>query len=80
MPKVWEAVMSCASMGIALADAATNCTRDGATAILTLRSGVQITGKLEKVGGADLGTRHLKTETGWATIATDEIVGVEVFR
>jgi hypothetical protein len=69
-----------ASMNLALHDAATNCARDGATAILTLRSGVQITGGLEKLGGADLGTRHVKTETGWATITTDEIVAVEVFK
>lgn len=68
------------SMGLALADAANNCSRQGAKATLTLRSGVQFTGKLQPESAADLGTRHLHTEGGWITVVTDEIAAVESHR
>lgn len=67
------------AINLALHDAATNCIRDGATATLTLRSGVQIIGKLEKSNLRD--TAHLKTDRdGWATVLAEEIVAVEVNR
>jgi hypothetical protein len=65
------------SIGLALADAANNCTRQGATATLTLRSGVQIAGRLER-SVADLGTAHIKKpDGGWAAVREDEIAAVE---
>ncbi len=68
------------SLDLALVDAANNCARDGATAILTLRSGAVVEGRLQQQGGVDLGTRHLRTETGWATVLVEEIATVEVRR
>jgi hypothetical protein len=66
------------SIELALADAATNCAKQGATAVITLRSGVQIEGKLKRNTGADLGTRHLETATGgWATFRVEEIAAVQ---
>jgi hypothetical protein len=68
------------SIGLALADAANNCTREGATALITLKSGVQIIGSLQRQSGADLGTRHVHTATGWATFLVDEVAAVEARR
>lgn len=65
------------SLGLALADAKNNCDRHGATATLTLRSGIQISGKLN-TGASDLNTAHIKKQDGgWATIVVDEIAAVE---
>lgn len=64
---------------LALHDAATNCSRDGATAVLTLRSGKQVSGQLEKPTVTD--TAHVKTLTGgWATVLVAEIAVVEAVR
>ena len=63
------------SISLALHDAATNCTRDGATAHLTLRNGIVITGKLEKSTIRE--TAHMKTNKGWITVLTEEIIAVE---
>lgn len=69
------------SINLALADAAVNCSKEGATAVITLRSGVQLVGKLERQNTADLGTRHMRTDSGgWITFATDEVVAVEARR
>lgn len=64
-------------MGISLIDAANNCSRDGAQATLTLRSGKEITGRLEKPqSGAD--TAHVKlVDGGWATALIEEIAAIE---
>lgn len=66
------------SIALAMADAAFNCERSGAVAIVTLRSGVQLRGNLKRRSGADLGTFHMTFDDGgWATIAEDEIAAVE---
>lgn len=65
------------SIDLALADAANNCARQGATAVVTLRSGIQLEGQLERASGADLGTGHLKTGGGWATFRVEEVAAVE---
>ncbi len=62
------------SLGIALADAAANCERDGAEAELTLRSGREFRGKLERNATQ---TAHLKLpDGGWSTVLVEEIVAV----
>jgi hypothetical protein len=63
-------------LAIALIDAASNCNRDGATAVLVLRSGREIRGKLERVqSGAS--TAHIKTKDGgWSTVRVEEIAAV----
>lgn len=67
------------SIGLALADAASNCARYGATATLTLRSGVRITGELKRENSTyGITVRLRKPDGGWATVDTDEIVAVEV--
>jgi hypothetical protein len=54
---------------------------DNATATLTLRSGVQITGKLERPQvGPSIDAVHVKQSNGWATAIEDEIVAVEVLQ
>lgn len=64
------------SLTIALIDAATNCEREGATVTLTLRSGVQIKGKLARPArGSD--TAYLGVGLGWATVLIEEIAAVE---
>ena len=68
------------SINLALADCANNCLRDGATAIISLKSGVVLVGQLERVGGTDLGTRHMKTPTGWITFLAEEVAAVEAKR
>lgn len=62
---------------IALIDAASNCLKHGATAILTIRGGPQISGYLEKREHHEQTTAHVKTKTGWATVLVEEIVAVE---
>jgi hypothetical protein len=66
------------SIELALVDAATNCNRDGATALLTLRSGAVIVGRLRRGRGVD--TVMLDTPTGWVTVDVREIVAVEARR
>ena len=65
------------SLQIAIADAARNCARDGATATLTLRSGATFSGKFLACGSS---TVHIQTTTGWATLLLDELAAVEVRR
>jgi hypothetical protein len=71
---------------IALIDAATNCARDGAVAILTIKGGVQITGFLEKpigslyVEGATVHIRPSGSGDAWATVLVSEIAAVEARR
>lgn len=67
------------SIRIALADAATNCNRDGATATLTLKNGAQFAGGLQKPDPhPEIQTVHVrKPDGGWVTILTREIVAVE---
>lgn len=66
-------------MRLSLNDAATNCQRDGAVATVTLRSGVQFEGKLEKPSSAYENTAHMKFDDGgWTTIDHDEIAAVGV--
>lgn len=74
-----RAVAVVSMINLSLHDAATNCSRDGATAILTLRSGVQLSGKLERPS-ADPLSAHIKTATGWITVLVEEIVAVEARR
>lgn len=64
------------SIRLALADAANNCAQEGATAVLTLRSGIQHEGMLNKVE-VDTGTEQIETLNGWITIDRDEIASVE---
>lgn len=64
------------SIRLALIDAANNCVREGATAVVTLRSGVQHEGKLNRAG-VDMGTEQIETDGGWITIDRDEIASVE---
>lgn len=72
--------MAESNLGISLHDAANNCSRDGAVATLTLRSGIQFTGKLEKPG-VNSPTVHMETDgQGWTTIERDELAAVGVRR
>jgi hypothetical protein len=65
------------SLAIALMDAANNCERDGASAVLTLRSGREIKGKLSKPTEGDPRTAHvLLSDGGWATALVEEIAAV----
>ncbi len=63
-------------LAIALLDAASNCQREGATVVLTLRSGREIKGKLERwQPGAT--TAHVETnDGGWSTVRIDEIAAI----
>lgn len=63
-------------LAIALLDAATNCEREGAHAVLVLRSGREIRGKLERYqSGAT--TAHIKArDGGWSTALIEEIAAV----
>jgi hypothetical protein len=66
------------SIELALSDAAKNCAEQGATAIVTLRSGAQLEGSLQRDSGADLGTRHFRTSLGgWITFCVEEVAAVE---
>jgi hypothetical protein len=63
------------SLAIALIDAANNCERDGASAILTLRSGREIGGKLSRLAGNR--TVHVNlSDGGWSTVLVEEIAAV----
>lgn len=63
---------------IALVDAAKNCSAQGATATITLKSGVQISGALERPSNAFPDTAHIqKRDGGWATFDGEEIAMVE---
>jgi hypothetical protein len=62
------------SIQLALHDARNNCMRAGATATITLRSGVQYSGKLERPEHAPI---LRKKDGGWVAIDTDEIAAVE---
>lgn len=69
------------SINLALADAANNCVREGALTTLTLRSGVEIVGKLQRVGPSDLGTVHIRHGNGgWTTVIVSEIGAVTSHR
>lgn len=62
---------------ISLIDAANNCQRNGATAVIVTRAGAQIAGKLQKPKSHDT-TAHIKTRGGgWATVLLEEIAVVE---
>lgn len=66
------------SIELALADAAKNCEEQRATAMVTLRSGRQLIGHLKRQSGADVGTRHIRTDAGgWATFLVEEVAAVE---
>lgn len=65
-------------MRLALTDAANNCAREDAIAIVTLKSGVQVSGELQKPSGNDCVMAY--TETGWVTVLIDEIAAVEARR
>lgn len=71
--------MAESNLGISLLDAAKNCQRDGAMAVLYLRgSGLRFEGKLEKLQSAGQPTVHMALPGGgWATIERDEIAAVE---
>lgn len=63
---------------LALADAANNCARESATAVVTLRSGVQLEGRLDHKSNADIDTRQIKTKGGgWITFRIEEVAAVE---
>ncbi|HEX7926474.1 MAG TPA: hypothetical protein VF678_02715 [bacterium] len=64
---------------IAISDAARNCRDYGAVATVTLRSGVQLVGRLE-AGPAHLDTTaHLKqNDGGWSTFLLEEVAAVSV--
>lgn len=51
---------------------------------ISLRSGLQFTGFLEKPPGdsifANAQTLHMKVDNGWATILTEEVVAVRTFK
>jgi hypothetical protein len=64
------------SLGIAIADAADNCVKQGAVARLTLRSGAQFTGTIKR-SNVDLNTVHISIGSGWATILEAEIAAVQ---
>lgn len=69
------------SINLALHDAATNCARDNAICTLTLKSGVQLVGHLEKApsGFAKQVTLYMRTDgCGWTTVVKDEVAAVGV--
>lgn len=70
--------MSDTPLRLALLDAATNCQRVGATATLTLKSGVQLTGKLQRSRAGDLLAHIRRQDGGWASALVEEIAAVEV--
>jgi hypothetical protein len=73
------------SLILALFDAAKNCDREGAGAIITLKSGRQLAGRLKHESGGFTagGTGQLHTPSpsdGWITFAVDEVAAVESTR
>lgn len=68
------------SIRIALVDAANNCVREGATATITLRSGVQVTGKLQR-NEANMDSYVVRLPGGgWVVILIEEVAAVESTR
>lgn len=68
------------SIQLALVDAANNCARQNARVVITIRSGVQFEGTLEKsnAGFHTMSSVMLYTKIGgWVAVALDEIVAVE---
>lgn len=75
--------MARSAMNLALADARKNCREHYAIATVTLRSGVQIDGRIEGMEPAFPieETVHMKTDHGgWATLLSSEVVAVQVRR
>jgi len=70
-----------AAICLALIDAANNCYNTyEARCVLTLRSGKQFTGKLEKKPSGFMTSAHMKNDAGgWVTVDSLEIVAVETF-
>lgn len=62
---------------LSLHDAASNCIEHNAIAVLTLRSGVQLRGKLERPSPNFDTTVHLETRGGWITALMEEIAAIE---
>lgn len=71
-----------AAICLALHDAATNCFNDyDARVTLTLRSGAQFTGKLERDPSGFVTDARLQNDrNGWVMVDTVEIVAVEAFK
>jgi hypothetical protein len=66
------------SIELALADAANNCAKHSdAVATITFRSGRQLSGRLKRPSGADLGTRQVEIGRGWVTFRIDEVAAVQ---
>lgn len=62
---------------VALLDAATNCERDSAVAVITTNAGATVEGYLRR---PSTGAETVMVETqggGWATVAVEEIAIVE---
>jgi len=70
-----------AAICLALADAANNCYNNyEARCTLTLRSGKQFTGKLEKDPDGFMTNAHMKNGAGgWVTVDSLEIIAIETF-
>jgi hypothetical protein len=68
------------SIDLALADAANNCERRGAVATITLKSGIEVVGRIERTNAnLTMGTVVVHTLTGgWTTVVKDEIAAVGV--
>lgn len=66
------------SIRLALVDAAKNCAERGATATITLKSGVQFKGKLQRAS-AITDTHELRIDSGlgWVTFLVSEVAAVE---
>lgn len=62
---------------LALIDAANNCQRQDALAVVTLKSGVQIEGKLQKSDYSSETAHLVINGGGWATVDKAEIAAVE---
>jgi 1,6-anhydro-N-acetylmuramate kinase len=67
------------SIQLALVDAANNCKQEDAKATLTLRSGVQITGRLKRDMVPDT-AQILLAGGGWETVLIEEIAAVRSHR
>lgn len=61
---------------LAIVDAAKNCAEKGAIATISLRSGLQFGGVLERPPSPGFDTIHMQVDQGWITIDVDEIVAV----
>lgn len=65
------------SINLALVDAANNCVRVHAKAVITLHSGIQYEGELEREK-VDMGTVSVNTKKGgWVVIDKEQIAAVE---